>query len=321
MVATGLAGPVAQDSGDPATSVAGELGSARDRAEGLFDTLVEALPRVGIAAAIVLVAWLLSLVLRRMLTKRWDKTRTPSFAKVMSRLAGWGFLALGVLGATTVAFPSVDPVDVVAGLGVVSIAAGFAFQDVLSNLLSGLLLITRQPFVSGDQIRIGDHEGTVKGITVRETEMETYEGRYVQIPNKDVYQNSIVVQTANDAVRSDLVVGCSYDDDLKLAHDTAVGALHSVRSVCSDPPPVARFSEFGDSSIALEVRYWTGSTQAEIVDVRHEVVLALKSAFDEAGLDIPWPIRTLAASDSLREMLSVSTGERSNGGVARRVDT
>ena len=324
MVATALVarllGSAAQDPGDSDTSVADELDAARGRAEGLLDTAVEALPRVGIAVAIVLLAWLLSIVLRRLLTRRWVRTRTPSFARVMSRLAGWSFLALGVLVAATVAFPSVDPVDVIAGLGVVSIAAGFAFQDILSNLLSGLLLITRQPFVSGDQIRIGDHEGTVKGITIRETEIETFQGRHVQVPNKDVYQNAIVVQTANEAVRTDLVVGCGYDDDLGVACDTAEAALESVEGVCADPRPVARFVEFGDSSINLELRYWSGSRQAEIIDVRHRVVLALKEAFDEAGLRIPWPIRTLDASPSLREALSAHTGDSPGPGTQEGAD-
>ena len=120
----------------------------------------------------------------------------------MSKLIGWAVGVAGTIVAVTIAFPSVQPVDVLAGLGVFSIAAGLAFQDILSNLLAGLLLIFRQPFVSRDQIAVGDHEGTVEEISIRETSIRTYDGVRVIIPNTEVYQSAIQIQTAFSSRRT-----------------------------------------------------------------------------------------------------------------------
>ncbi len=281
-----------------------DLENAQDRARGLIDQTVDALPRIGIALAVLLVAWLIARLVRYLLERRWARSRTTSFADVMPKLVAWTIVALGLLAALTLAFPSVDPVDVLAGLGVISIAAGFAFQDIFSNLLSGLLLIMRQPFVAGDQITVDAHQGTVESITIRETSIKTFDGRRILIPNKDVYQNAICIQTAHPAVRTSVVVGCSYDDDLERAARTALDALGQTEGVLEDPGPEAYFTDFGDSSINLDLRYWSDPHQAEIRHTQHHVIVAVKAAFDEAGLDIPWPIRTLDTTDSFRQVIS-----------------
>jgi small-conductance mechanosensitive channel len=215
----------------------------------------------------------------------------------MPRLVAWAVLGVTAALAVTVAFPSVDPVDVVAGLGVVSIAAGFAFQDIFSNLLSGLLLIVRQPFVAGDEIEVAGLEGTVLAITIRETEIRTFEGRHIFIPNRQVYQDAITVQTAGPIVRTELLVGCSYDDDLATAAQCAAAAVGSCSGVLADPAPEAYYVAFNDSAVDLELTWWTDAHQAEQRAVRHRVVTAVHRAFAEEGLTIPWPIRTVDLSN------------------------
>ncbi len=288
-----------------------DLDAAQDRAEGLIDQVVDALPRVGIALAIVVVFWVCSRVVRRLLEKCFERTRPPSFAHVVPRLVGWGVLSVGFVVGVTVAFPGVDPVDVIAGLGIVSVAAGFAFQDILSNLLSGLLLIMRQPFVAGDQIEVNEIQGTVEGITIRETAINTFDGRRVLVPNKDVYQNAISIQTAHDAVRTSVIVGCSYDDDLEAAARTALEAMEETEGVLTEPAPEAFYIEFGDSTINLDLRFWSSPRQVDIRRTQHNVIVELKSAFDEAGLDIPWPIRTLDAKTSFSQAFGQVTAPRS----------
>lgn len=181
--------------------VSDDLEDAQDRAEGLMADMVDSLPRVGIALAIVLVAWGIARVLHHVLKRRFSRSRPPSFTEVVPRLAGWGVVGVGVILGVTIAFSGIDPVDVIAGLGIVSVVAGFAFKDILSNLLSGLLLFLRRRFVAGDQIELGEFQGTVEGITIRETAIITFDGRRVLLPNNDVYQNAISIQTAHDAVR------------------------------------------------------------------------------------------------------------------------
>lgn len=270
-----------------------DLDDATEKAVGLWDSVIDAGPRLGVAAATLVAGWLLSRVLRWVLHARWKRTRTPSFAVVIPKLAGWTLLAVALTAATTIAFPSIDPVDVVAGLGVVSIAAGFAFQDIFSNLLSGLLLILRQPFVKGDQIEIGEIQGTVRAITIRETEIDTFDGRRVLMPNKDVYQTAISISTARPVIRSEMIVGCSYDDDLALAAATAVEALGRTDGVVADPAPEALFVKFNESTVDLDLWWWTDAHEFERRHVRHRVVTEMMAAFDRAGLDMPWPIRSI----------------------------
>lgn len=270
-----------------------DLEQTADQARGWWEGLVDAGPRLGIAVGVLVVGWLLGRAVRWLLERRWRRRRTASFTTVMSKLAGWGVLAAATVVAVTVGFPSVDPVDVIAGLGVISIAAGFAFQDIFSNLLSGLLLILRQPFVGGDQVKVGDVEGTVRGISIRETEIETFDGQLTLVPNRDVYQNVLSIRTAGPSIRSELLIGCSYEDDLHLAARTALRAVAECDGVLPDPEPEALFVEFGESTVDLELRWWTDPHELVLRGIRHHVVLAVKDAFDREGLSIPWPIRSI----------------------------
>ena len=269
-----------------------DLDDAADTAQNFVDSTIDAGPRLGIAVAVLVVGVVLARVVIWVLRRRWDGRRTHSFTMVMSKLAGWLVGIVFVAVALTVAFPSVDPVDLIAGLGVVSIAAGFAFQDVFSNLLSGLLLIFRQPFVRGDQVDMQEIEGTVRSITIRETELETFDGRLVLIPNKDVYQGIISIRTP-PTIRSNVIVGCSYDDDLATAARVALDAVRSAEGVAEEPAPEAFFVEFGESSIDLDLRFWSDPHEGRRREVLHRVVIDVKAAFDREGLTIPWPIRTL----------------------------
>lgn len=182
-------------------------------------------------------------------------------------------------------------------MGVLGIAAGFAFQDILSNLLAGILLIFRQPFVSGDQIEVNEITGTVEGITIRETRLTTYDGRLVVVPNHDVYTNAITVQTAHEVVRSSFVTGVGYDSDLDQVRDLTLARLAEIDGLLDDPAPQAYFTEHGASAVVLDVRYWTGSRQAEVRRVQDRVVQVLFDAYNDAGIDMPFDVLTLDADE------------------------
>lgn len=126
-------------------------------------------PRVATALVLVTVSILVARVLRRFLEPRLARMRTKSFGAVFSRLISASIVVVAFLVGLTIVFPSVNVATLLGGLGVLSIAAGFAFQDILSNLLAGILLIFRQPFVSGDQIEVNEIKGTVEEITICST--------------------------------------------------------------------------------------------------------------------------------------------------------
>ncbi len=276
---------------------------------GMFGDLGLGL-RLAIGAAVLVVGFVAARLARRVLEPRLARLRTPSFGSVFARLTGFGIGLVSALFALVVVFPSVNVGTLVGGLGVFGIAAGFAFQDILSNLLSGILLIFRQPFVSGDQITVADVSGTVEEITIRETRIRGYDGRLYVVPNIDVYTGLIEVQTNRATVRTSLVVGVGYDTDLAEAQRLALEVLDGIDGVLADPAPQAYWTELGASSVNLDLRYWTDPHQAQIRRVQSDVVAAIFDAYNDADIDMPFDVVTLDASDSVTESLAQALARR-----------
>jgi small-conductance mechanosensitive channel len=269
-------------------------------AEGVF----EALPRIGVGLVVIIIALLASNVLRRLLRPRLSARRSASFANVMTRLAGFGVSATGCIIALTVVFPSVQPVDLIAGLGIFSIAIGFAFQDILSNLLAGILMLFRQPFETGDQIEVEGRRGTVQAITIRETQIKTFDGEKIVIPNAEVYQGVIRVQTAYGSKRTALTIGLDDWAELDEAADVVLEALRTVDGIHASPAPEAYFFEFGSSTTNMEVRYWTAAEQAEIRRIQDQAVRAIGKALRQARISMPSPITEIDIRPSVKELFS-----------------
>ena len=117
-------------------------------------------------------------------------------AHMLSSFAFWVTLFVGFLVVITVLLPSMRPVDIFTSLGIGSVALGFAFKDILQNWIAGFFILIRRPFHRGDQIKVGDIEGTVQAVETRATLVKTYSGRLVIIPNSDIYTRSVTVNTA-----------------------------------------------------------------------------------------------------------------------------
>ncbi len=293
LLAQTLAQTLAQDSGD----VTDELS---DSADSLLDGFVDALPRIGVALVIIAVGWLLARGLRRVLRRSFRRRHSESFATVMSKLASWLLLGAVVLIAITITFPSVKPVDLLAGLGFFSVAVGFAFQDILENTLSGVLLLFRQPFESGDQIEVGGNEGTVEAITIRETRIRRYDGQLLVVPNRDVYKNAIRVQTDRDLRRVSFGVGVAYEASLDEVRTVIADALGEVEAVAADRPIDAFVTELGASTINLDVRCWVASGQYEAKQALDEMIRTTKAALDAHEIEMPCDIVALQATPSFR---------------------
>lgn len=274
-----------------------------DSARRILESLLDALPRLGIALVIVVLGLIASRTVRSVAKRYLDRSRTVSFSRVISKILGWVISTIAVLLAVTVVFPSVKPVDVLMSLGFVSIAIGFAFQDILENALAGLLLLFRESFQSGDQIEVVGFSGTVKQITIRETEIRTFDGRKVLIPNSDVYKNALVIQTAYDAIRSDFVVGVAYEADLDRARSLIESAVATVPGVHEKPKPQALLRELGTSTVNIEVRIWCNPLQRELMEITDRAIAAVKVAMDDAGIEMPSDIIALQATTSFAAAL------------------
>lgn len=232
--------------------------------------------------AVIIAAWVLSrlvgLAVRALL--RW-RHRSPSAAAVFGRLAGWAVLLLGIGAGLTVAFPSVRPVDVLGGVGVISIAAGIAFQTVLGNMFAGIVLVSRDIFRVGDQIAVADHAGTITRIDATSTTLRTFDGRLVIVPNGVLHSEVVAVQTGFERIRTTVAVDIDDSADLALARKVAVEAMAGLPSVLDEPAPDALLSEVGTTTVRMELRFWSGALQLETRAAQHDVILAVLAALRE----------------------------------------
>mgnify|MGYP006423416939 CR=1 FL=1 len=209
-------------------------------------------------------------------------------------------LTLGVLLAGVVAFPGLRLGDIIAALGLGSVAIGFAFQDIFKNFLAGILLLLQEPFRIGDQIVVAGYEGTVEHIDIRTTRIRTYQGEEVIVPNATVFTSEIQVRTAYEYRRTDLGVGVDYNTSLPMTKDILQNLLQEVEGVLDHPEPEIDLVGFGDSSIDFVVRYWTIPQQQIVRRVQTQVIIAIKQDFDQAEINIPYPIRTVYYYDQQR---------------------
>ncbi len=287
----------------PGTATDDELRATTEEisesATSMWETFVSALPRIGVAVALVALGWLVSRLVRGGTAGVLRRTHSPSFADVMSKLAGWTILTVVVLLAIAVTFPSVRPVDLLAGLGFFSVAIGFAFQDILENTLAGVLLLFRQPFHAGDEIEVTGWLGIVQAITIRETRLRTFDGQLVIIPNRDVYKSAIRVQTAFPRRRLEVNVGIAFESDIELAATTMADAAASVPHVDQEPGPIVTVTTLGSSTVTMRLWFWTDPRQMDAALTTHRVIAAVKRALDTAGVEMPADIMALQATSSL----------------------
>ena len=284
---------------EPVTTDVLTYQSIIDSANEIVVGFVERIPYFVASIIVILVFWFLSIVFKKVVYKLLgSRSRHQNLVKVFQRVGGALIIFIGFMIAMVIAVPGFTPAKLIGALGIGSVAIGFAFKDIFQNLLSGILLLISEPFRIGDQIVSGDYEGTVEDIKIRATTIKTYDGRQVVIPNSDLYTSALTVNTAYKQRRLQVAVGIGYEDDIEAAKAEILQALDKVESVSKKAQPSVIATGFGDSTIDLMVRWFIeDGTQANKVTSIHQVIVEIKSALDAAGVNIPFPIRTIDLSD------------------------
>lgn len=180
-----------------------------------------------------------------------------------------------------------------AAVGLIGLGVSFALKDMISNFISGLMILVNRPFKIGDQITVQGESGTVRDIRIRATDVKTYDGRKVIVPNSTLYNDTVINNTAYDERRFEVIVGIGYDDDIEKAKELAIETLEEAEGTDPEPKPQVLVEELGGSSVNLKLRGWTKPSKANMVQSASEVTQLIKEKYDEAGIDIPYPIRTV----------------------------
>lgn len=267
----------------------------------LLSSAVKIFPAIVTALIIIMLTRYAAQFAIRVADKIGHRTlKSKSLQSLLKKAANISTWILGIVLACVVAFPGLRLGDIIATLGLGSVAVGFAFQDIFKNFLSGILILIQRPFRIDDQIVIGDYEGTIEQIDIRTTKIRTYTGERILMPNSEVFTSAVRVRTAYSKRRTDLAVGVDYNTSLPEAKRILLDAIKSVEGVLNKPDAEIDIVAFGDSSIDLVVRYWTKPRQQQVRTIQTTAMMAIKQALDAANIGIPYPIRTVYHFDQDR---------------------
>jgi small conductance mechanosensitive channel len=187
-----------------------------------------------------------------------------------------------------------------------TLAIGFALQDVIQNFVAGIFIFTDRPFRIGDWIEWDDSSGVVEDISLRVTRVRTFDNELLTVPNSQLTDDVIKNPVAKNKLRLKFVFGIGYDDDIDEATEIILEEAERHEDILDEPAPSVRLTELGDSSVGLQSRIWISQpSRADFVKTRAEYVQAVKRRFDEAGINIPYPNRTIGGGLELSSVEGV----------------
>ena len=271
----------------------------QDKLEGYAEGFWTILPNLVFALVFLLLVWLVVSV-AKVIVRRLTRTLRGSLQELALLLTKVFLWTLGMLIAATIAFPSLTIGNIFAAAGIGGLAIAFAARDALENFFAGVNLLVRKTFDTGDYVECEGIDGQVEHISIRETQIRQTDGQLVVAPNKVFFQNPLTIRTNREVRRTTIICGVAYGEDVGQSRKVIADAVSACETVLSDDHPVQIFAqEFAASSINFEVTWWTRPKPVDIRRSRDEVVEAVKRALDDAGIEIPFPYRTLTFKEPL----------------------
>lgn len=285
----------AAKAGDGAKEAGEIIRTTGERVETSFwDALNGLLLRIpnllGFALALA-VGWFIGRLLSRSLRRRFDRHDRTDLGRLLGAVVVGMCMFLAGLFALRLLFPSIDPASVLSLLGIGSIALGFAFKDILQNLVAGIILLIREPYRVGDEIVVGegDYEGVVEEVETRATHIRTIDRRLVIIPNVKIFNNAITVNTNCDFRMTNYTLRVAYGGDPRRAMEIVLEAIRSAEGVRAEPPPAIAIDALNDYSIDLFFVYAAGATLVEQIITKGAVLLAIHDACRANDIALPFP--------------------------------
>ncbi|MFC7076428.1 mechanosensitive ion channel family protein [Haloarcula halophila] len=256
------------------------------------------LTKVGITVVLAAIGFAASDQLKRLVDRLGDGSDriTDHQEEIVLRVGQVVILLTVLSGALTLWGENLS--GLLVGAGFLGIVVGLAARQTLGSLIAGFVLMFSRPFTIGDWVELGEEEGIVTDITIFNTRLENFDGEFVVIPNDQVADRAITNRSQKGRLRLTLDVGVDYDTDIERAREVAHDAIASVEGVVDSPSPQIVPKSFGDSAIVLELRFWIDHpTPPRKWRAVSQVVTAVKAAFDEAGIVVPFPQRRFSVRD------------------------
>jgi len=256
-------------------------------------TLLDLVVIIVTMAVAVIIAKVVALNLRKTLSDKLKKDELEILIKIVY------VVIIGVAFITVLPVLGLELSGLLVAGGIAGIVIGFASQSVVSNLISGLFLMTERPIKIGDAVKIGDVSGIVEDVHIMSTIIRTFDGVYVRMPNESVFTSNIMNYMANPARRFEYVVGIRYSDDAEKAIQIIKEIIDEHPLTLVKPPPQIFVDNLGDNSVNIIVRIWAPSSHW--YSVKMELLWKIKKTLEENGIEIPFPQRTIWFGKEERE--------------------
>lgn len=246
----------------------------------------------GIRAAILLVVFLpMALYASAWANRRVAKKYTAQRGLVVGKIIRYSGIAIVFLLVFRELGFSIAPL--LGAAGIAGVALAFASQTSVSNIISGLFLIAENPFSVGDVITVGETTGIVISIDTLSVKLRTFDNRFVRLPNEMLIKSELINVTKFPIRRVDVELGVSYDADLEKVRATLLSVAEKNPMCLVEPSPLIILNGFGDSSINFMLGVW--AVREEYLKLMNSIQEEIKAAFDEAGIEIPFPQRVVHA--------------------------
>lgn len=265
--------------------------------ESLINSFPELISRSLLAIAILVVSFLASRWLARVVAGAARRQKADiGVQETLRRLTRWSVMILGGVLAIEQLIPNVT--SLLAGLGIAGLTIGFALQDVAKNLIAGVLLLIQRPFEIGDSIEVSGFTGNVLDIKLRTTDIRTIDGRFVTIPNADVFVNPITNFSRAPSRRLEVSADLSYDADLHRVRQVVLEAVRDVEGLLDEPAPEVVYRSADDNVIQLVAYYWADMGQVSYAQAQSAGVLAIQAALEREGIELAVPALELLKTGS-----------------------
>ncbi|WP_111671954.1 mechanosensitive ion channel family protein [Algoriphagus litoralis] len=268
-----------------------------EKLEGWAIAFARMLPNIALAILIFVLGFFAARVLSNFAKKQMIKYHVDkTISGFLGRILFIGVLVLGVMVGLSILNLSGTVASILAGLGIIGLALGFAFQDTAANFMSGIYITFNHPFAIGDVIKAKNGiMGNVIDISLRVTKVKTFDGPVIYVPNRFLFEDDFTNLTEAGQRRLRVAVGVSYGDDLDKVERIVFEALENTPGRISGEDITIFWEEFGDSSINFTANIWLDYSKENkaFVGAKNYAIKALKKAFDANDIMIPFPIRTL----------------------------